>query len=433
MPGHSLHAFLTRKTIEALPETIRDAWTPRLPRLCEEFCGYPDRYYATPEPIAPYLCFTDGVPFHYPPNEEVLYNHWEVVPSSEGAKLKALALPVNQHHRHCRRGFEFYFRKISAALEAGQGEEAAKFFGAISHMLQDNTTPGHGFEGMDGSDIMVFNRYVRPPEDRMAEPPTRIFSEMQPVALGDLAGPGETLGGSVEEAAFLFYTRFCQTVAENRFAFLPLLHAAYAEDQMEWDRLLAGVFENTILLNATFLMTCHALAGGMEVTPRHSGSLLLSDLRPCRQSRYLSAPYRHLAMLRNASLNPHGESCGLELEPGPGQCRRFEQGLGMGGHAEFFLEHELPGGLYSKLIGMAGLHARWGREGKVRLQWELGGKVLWQETFQGGRLADSFEIPVSEGGLLRFRGFAMTESPLDQANHVVLAEPRLVSGCSRVH
>ena len=71
------------------------------------------------------------------------------------------------------------------------------------------------------------------------------------------------------------------------------------------------------------------------------------------------------------------------------------------------------------------MHARFGREGKVAVQWELDDQILWQDRFDNIHSAARFEIPVNTGGVLRFRGFSLSGRALDPANHVVLGDPIL--------
>lgn len=426
MPGFNIHTFLTRNAFASLPAARRGMWDSVIEDLCAGYCMFPDNYYGDPDAISPYLCFTDGIPFHYPPHEAVEYNNWEVISDGNGVRLRALPLPENPHHRHCRAGFEFYFRNLSDTLRQGNMAEAAKFAGAIGHTLQDNTTPGHGVEGMDGSDIMLFNRYLQPPDDNPSLTPSHILGRQAPVEVEVSPDTPPLPATKVAEASFFFYSRFCETVAHNRFLFLPLLQAGYADDDAEWNRLLKSIYQATIQLNATFLATCHALAESDPATNRKNREpVLLSDLRPSRHTRYASPPYRFSPQVRNHSLDNECRPVPLELELRNGEITTFDHGLGMGAHADFLIEHEIPAEVFTRLEGAVGLHARLGREGRVRLRWELDEEVVWEDTFQDGHLASGFSISIAKGGRLRLHGFALTGRGLDPANHVVLAEPKL--------
>lgn len=428
MPGKVLHAPLTHAAIQSLPPAQRALWDDVREPLLEEYCMFPDNWYGQPEKIGPYLCFTDGVPFHYPPNELVVYNHWEVVPGKDGspATLKSTGLPENKHHRHCRKGFDFYLHSIPRALREGRMEDAARFAGAISHVLQDNTTPTHCLEGMDGSDVMLLDRYVAPPEDKPEWTPSRVFREiMQPLDWGPLPECGRPLGRSAKEAGFLFYTRFCRVVEENRLCVLPLLQAVYAGKESVWQELLRSILRRTVALNADFLATCHFLAESATRAQPSDEPVYLSDLRPARFSRFLSKPYMEAGILRDKAFTPDKRFAPLELELEKGQVETFERGLGMGAHAEFFFEHELPSETYTHLEGAIGLHARFGGEGKVAVQWELDDRILWQDRFDNTHPAARFQIPVKSGGVLRLRGFSESGRALDPANHVVLGNPVL--------
>lgn len=425
MPNEKIHSYLTRKSIESLPEEQSRLWAGVIDELCSEYCMFPDLYYQNPDNIAPYLCFTDGIPFHYLPSEKVEYNNWEVVCDDGGTRLLALPFSENPHHRHCRAAFEFYFHHIAAALGDGRMKDAAKFAGAVGHALQDNSTPPHAVEGMDGSDIMVFNRYVRAPADDPCLTPKEMFSRLAPAPFPNLPEKRTIFGRSVAEAAFILYSHFCSIMAESRFDLLPLLQAGYARDEQTWNRLLSGIFARTVALYADFLATCHALANP-AVSGEYAGNLLLSDLRPRLYTRYLSPPYRSLSIVKNASVTPDGKLAPLELELSPGKHERYVHGLGMGAHADFLIEHEIPPGVYACVQGAVGLHSRLGRQGRVKLRWELNDHVVWERDFSVEHMAERFKVDLTKGGILRFHGSSETGLALDPANHIVLAQPQLI-------
>ena len=115
----------------------------------------------------------------------------------------------------------------------------------------------------------------------------------------------------------------------------------------------------------------------------------------------------------------------LVLEFADGSRQKCTTGVGMGSHATFAFEYQLPAGVFRRLHGAAGLHADLGREGHVRLEWRLNDKVLWEQEFGGKRLAEKFDLDVNAGGWLVLRGCALTDVALADENSLVLGEPVL--------
>lgn len=424
MPGSATHELLTRLAIACLSADEQAIIQDQKEALCHDYCMLPDVYYADAPAATPYLCFVDGVPFHYIPNEPVEYNNWKVEVVNGKTKLVALPLSENVHHRHCRVAFEFYFSKIARSLADHRLTDAAKFGGALSHALEDNCTPIHAFEGSDGVDVFVLDRLVRPPADRPLEVPSVVFAER--AVNVDMSGyTPRLLGTSPAEASFHLYTRFCETVATNRFQILPILEAAYAGKKSEEEARWVSVHRNTICLLADVWHTAIALSRTNLPPTAHLEKIDLAKVRPARRPRFLSSPYKFTPFVGGFALDENRKPVPLVLEFADGSRQEYATGLGLGSHATFAFEYQLPAGVFRRLRGAAGLHADLGRSGHVRLEWRLNDKVLWEQEFGGKHLAEKFDLDVSAGGWLVLRGHALTDVALADENNLVLGEPVL--------
>lgn len=426
MPGFPTHSNLTRSTIASLEPNNQFTLRDHLEALCGEYMTYPDDYYDKPKEIAPYLCFTDDIPFHYIPHEPVAYNHWRPTDVGGKVELEILPIPENTHHRHCAVGFPFYFYEIAAALKADRIADAAKFIGALCHILQDNTLPIHLSEGMDGVDIFIFDRLVAPPTEDPLDLPIYRLGDFPPYP-GPSKQQRRLFGTSVEEAGFHFYTEYCRVIAENRFHVLPLLQASYSGDSSIEAQHWLSMREATIALAADFIHTAFAISG--ELFDDGELKLLrlipLADVRAVRRPRLLSRPYQFTPFIKDWSLNAKRERIPLSLMWEDGTRIEYMRGMGMGAHVEWIFDYQIPSGVFSHLRGALGLHPEMGRTGHVRLEWALDGKTLWKEEFKGSHLAKTFDLNLESGGKLTLRGNALTDQYADSNNHIVLADPVL--------
>ncbi len=189
MPSAPIHSSLTRSLIRSLAPALQVLPGSEIEAICADYCLYPDTYYGDPLRTEPYLCFIDGIPFHYLPNEPVECNNWRMEMRGGVPKLVATPLSENIHHRHCRVGLTFYFEKISAALLDARISDAAQFMGALCHVLEDNTLPIHAVEGFDGMDVFALDRLVEPPEGKRHSPPSLLLAGVGPVDVGAFGDP----------------------------------------------------------------------------------------------------------------------------------------------------------------------------------------------------------------------------------------------------
>jgi len=420
---------LTRRALGALAPEASAAWASCAGALAETYCRIPDLYYGdSAGEWASWLCFVDGIPFHYIPNEPVEYNNWRMARGADGGLcLEALPLPENVHHRHCREAFLFYFERMAAALRGGQPDAAARLAGSLCHALEDNTMPVHCLEGPDGTDIFVLDRLANPPPGTPHRLPS-LALDLAALDPGPVSHAPRLLGLTPAEAGFHLYTAFCETALANRRLLLPLLEAVYAGNGARKRDLVVRCASAAVRLAADVLHTA-AVLGGMPPAAAESAALQTVDLagvRPARRPRSLCGGYRFIGFTRGCCLDGQRNPAPLALRFEGGVRRTYSRGLGLGAHREFRFDYQIPAGVYRSLRGAAGLQAELGMAGHARLQWILDDAVLWQEEFDGRHAAAPFDLDVSPGGWLTLRGEALTDNWSDPANNLVLAEPVLI-------
>lgn len=426
MPSAPIHSLLTRRTIECLAPEQGRLLASEMEMLCQEYCCYPDMYYDNADKTKPFLCFIDDIPFHYIPNETVEYNNWKMEASENGPRLALIPAKENVHHRHCRSGFLYYFENIARSLTSDRAADAAKFIGALCHVLQDNTIPVHALEGFDGADLFVLDRIVAPPADDPYTVPSLVLK-------GELVEPElpdyqpRLLGASPQEASFHAYTRFADTVAANRLDILPLVSAYYAHEPAMMQSYWRRIYQRTLQLTCDFLHTGFAI-GANAFSPAEMEWLHrvpLEKLRAARRPRYLSQPYQYTPFIDGWSLDIHRHPVPMSLI-WEGEQREFQHGLGMGAHAHFAFDYQLPPNVFERLTGILGLHSRLGLDGRVLMRWFHDEKEVWRHEFSRSHPTAPFDLDVQDGGWWTLQGEALTEVALSPTNQLVLAEPVLI-------
>jgi hypothetical protein len=132
----------------------------------------------------------------------------------------------------------------------------------------------------------------------------------------------------------------------------------------------------------------------------------LSDLKPIREPRGLSAPYRFITWLPDAALDHSLKPRPLVLDLG-GSRIHYAKGIGSGSHFDYTFAWELPAAVYSRLSGAVGLHPELSRNGDFTAEVRLGGQILLRRHMTDAHSAERFEFSVACGGLLELR----VESP----------------------
>jgi hypothetical protein len=410
MPGRE-HIDITRTAVNSLPSWQKKILGEKGRGLIIEDCTMPDRYFDIKgggyEKSLPYALLIDNIQFHYIPNTPIEgeYRFWNVVKDRNGRplRLERVMDEGNINWKHASKGFLYYIDSAVKSLREDKIEDFAGFAGVLLHTLQDAGVGNHALEGVDGTDIFVLDRLIKPPADRPLFIPSVVLSTLNipeiPVCRPSL------LGTSVKETAFLLYTEYYNMVSSARIKLIPIVLSTYASNKEETDRLYSEMLYRCARLCTSVLYTVICIASG-KLSQRESAALkkiYLSDLKPIREPRILSLPYRFLRMLKDAALNENQKAVPLELLVGEnGKKRRkvFKKGLGTGCHYEYVLSYELPAGIYKKFMCYAGLHSRLGMGGNAFIIVKFRGRKKFSERFNERKPSAKIEVSVFKGGLL---------------------------------
>jgi hypothetical protein len=433
MPSSAHHRLLTQEALRPLPAWMRDALgTAAERRLVEECCLYPDRYFDIHgeghRRAAAYALLIDGIQFHYLPNTPIEgeYKFWRVVPGQAGVqpRLERVVVEPNQNWRHAGIGFAHYFEKAANSLRSGRTEEAIGFLGTLLHVLEDASTFLHSLEGPDGVDVFALDRLMTPPDEDLGRLPTSLLDA--PGGRCEMEGYRPALlGASPAEAAFRLYTAYAETVIRNRKRLIPLLLRLWEGDAAGAERLRALVLTDSARLASDAAFTVFSLAWerfeaeDMERLRR----VHLSDLKPVREPRGLSVPYRFVTMQRDACLDDSRRRRPLALML-DGRRVTFEKGLGTGCHFDYTLAWDIPAGVYGRFCCAVGLYPDLSRDGDFVAEVRSAGATVRRVRIHDGHPAERIECPAHRGGLIELRVESETGmgNPQGRLNNIVWAD-----------
>ena len=337
MPGEKFHRCLTARALVC-------AGVPDAASFDLDCCCWPDDYWGPRSAEAePYMYFTDGIQFHYPPHTPVeeFYRYW-----AQGENgLRMVHLRPNDNLRHVESGMRFYIEKAIGLLRLGERKEAWKYLGCLLHFIEDSLFGLHALEGADGTDLFVLDRLSgREVAKHLAKLP---FDE----SFFTFAAAPRILSDSVDEAVSLLYARYVRDGASSRRALFDLaadfLYGASRKTPRENVK--------TMFLNALSLAT-DAVATVFAIP----------------EDRAPSVPERRLADFA-PFVYPIGGSGGFAL-------RRYEErgnGIAFGVNSEAVLLYAIPRGVYRRFSA------------DVRLE-DAGPLTL--ELVTGGVCAEKFEL-----------------------------------------
>lgn len=431
MPGKE-HFAMTEAAVKAIPPEQRKLIGEAGEESLISSSSLPDRYFDLEgcgyREALPYMFFTDGIQFHYLPNSpiEPEYKYWSVVCDKKG-NPRRLRKPVrceNLNWKHAFRGFSYYLEKMSRAAKAQDFEAFGGFGGVLLHVLQDACTGLHALEGVDGVDIFALDRLVEPPG---GDPFLSASSVLSSKKHGQISPRSpRLLGECPAEAAFRLYSAYSQTVSGARHKLMPLLMSVYEKDLKQAEFLYTAMLSEAAGLCADVLYTtlCTGTGKFLKNEKKKLGKVYLSDMKPVREPRGLSQPYRFTTMLKNASLGPQGPAP-LKLKDEKGRIRNFKKGLGTGCHFEYSIAYYLPPGVYSTFSCFCGLHSELGKGGDIRVQIKFRGKNMFSGKFNDRRPSKKVEFTVKKGGLLEFN-VKSDKGMNGRENNIVWGEPVLI-------
>ncbi|HRU04455.1 MAG TPA: hypothetical protein P5137_01615, partial [Candidatus Brocadiia bacterium] len=348
-----------------------------------------------------------AIQFHYIPNTDIEseYKYWAVTddPATGRLRLKRGAVPPNMNWRHASAGYEYYFRRAADSLRAGETDDAAGFLGTLLHFIEDSTFGLHAVEGTDGVDIFVLDRFIEPPGGDLALRPSSVIDcKLLPF---DIQGyQPRLLGLKPAEAAFHLYTACAEVVAAARKKLIPIVFHVYEKNEAAANALRLAMLQDSARLCADVVFTCCAMAGAGWTADQAARlqQVYLSDMKPVREPRGLSMPYRFITMLRDAALDADRRAVPLRLKI-DGQETAFAKGLGTGSHYDYTLAWEIPAGVYDRFRCAVGAHSTLSPDGDFTASLTMNGRVEAEARCWPERPAARFGCGVSHGGLLELK------------------------------
>jgi hypothetical protein len=404
------HWKITEAALYALPEWQRAHW-----RDCEtgfrQYCCYPDLAGKDPA-VRPYLVTVNGRILHYFPREN------------------------REDYRFFTEGVTRYVQLIVGRMRAGEYIEAAKFAGALAHVLEDLSQPQcHALEGINGIPWTTLDELFTPEGqswNRAPQPIIKLDNDPRfTVRIGDYRP--QLLGMHEREVVFRLYQRSCRLRQIARKALPAMLTRTYAGDVGGAVRATIPPAVEDARLVADMFFTCFSLAAG-RFDPDAAQALETFDLTtlvPITAPALISKPYRFSPLAYGCSVNVNRQPVPLRvwLQEGTGPRRQVTLARGIGtGCCRF--SYEIPPGVFREFRCTAGLHAELGRHpsgANLRLTIRFAGKPVFQSgTLVADSVARKVTVPVATGGTLEFVSEGRPGLDRNEANQAVWGEPVLV-------
>lgn len=407
------HHFISQAAVEALPQWQQDLLKEQTKFFVGRYCMYPD--VASAEDAKPYIMPDAKLRLHIPEtraeNQEVL---------------------------------DFYLPRVEQALKEGKLEEGMKWFGSLTHYLEDSSCPAHVRYGMKafpaGVVPMAYMEYVK---QFMEVPPEKDFIAMHPAI--DVCGftlvqlqkamegyKPRLMGLSVPEVLFHLGQRHEDMITRTARQLIPMMQAYYKDDMEAFAQhgLTAATEGAQLVADLLFTMLCLS-QNKIEQADRAAvpTSVSLADLTQISGTGFTwdRMNYQGRA-LRNASGTFRWASDPADLKPQPlelkmedGTQRVFEKGYGVGMMTEYtFL---LQPGVFKTFTAYVGNHARIGMKGTTAYQVLLDGKMVAETgMIKGDQPCKQIKVELGQAGKLTIRTTAEGKAV---TIHGVWGEPTL--------
>lgn len=424
------HKLSTKIALGLLPDWVNEILLKEKNNLIEEYCMYPDYYYDPHKysRVQPFLFFFKGVPFHYLPRQQIIYDNWQVVYSGNKFCIKRIYQPKNEFYYFCIRAFRFYFKRIMKNLIENRISEAAKFTGSFIHTLQDFCSNLHCLENPEGSDIFVLDRLIKPHGYDKYMTPSMILAKEYPFFLNIRKYRPFLLGTTQPEAIFHLYSRLVSKITRIRFYLIPLVEGVYRNKKKQIQKNQSFIILEGAKLVADVLYTIFSLTfnrfkkNQVDVLKK----IHLEEISPIEKPYILSYPYRFTPIVNNFCLDMDRRFVPLQLKFPDGTVKTFRHGFGTGCHIEYDLVYDIPKNVFKNFQGNVGLHPILGKNGKIKVEISLNNKVFYHNEFGERKLADIFDVPILCGGKLKLTVRDRTGCWGSPDNNVVWAEPILI-------
>jgi len=433
MAGTPEHIIITKKALELLPAWERKKLGKVAEYLSTECCLFPDRYFDIVnggyEKICPYTLHIEGIQFHYLPDTPIKqeYKFWCVENDSK-KKIKHLARIFNEPNKnwlHASKGFTFYLKKSIECFKKDRFNDAVSFLGILLHVLQDAGSPLHSLEGPDGTDLFVLDRLFGLPGNNPSLLPSSILVEDGDLPYEITGYSPSIIGTSIGEIIFHLYTRYCHLTFASRRTCLPIIFNTLNGHREIANRLRVERMIDITKLCADLIHTVFCMVYG-KIQPKdikHLSKIYLSDMQPIKRPWGLSVPYRFITMLKDASLDKNRNIVPLKLLLNDRKKLNevtFKKGFGTGSHYNYTLNWEIPKNVYRFFHCAIGLHSELGKNGEVRLEIVLAGKILFAADFNDSHPIERLKFPILSGGLLELK--ARSKTGAKPENNIVWGE-----------
>ena len=369
-PHHTISQLVT----ERLPAWQQELIKGQTKSYIGRYCLYPDM--ASAEDAKPYIMPDAGIRLHIP-----------------DAREKNTAI------------IAFYLPRVVDAFAANDVEQAMRWFGALTHYLEDSSCPGHIRYGMTAipekgipTTYLSFVAGLMPMPDELRAKNLHTvidgggFTHAQlKAAVGDR--PPLLLATSVEELTFTLAERHEQALVQAPQHLIPMLTAFAKEDKVAFGA--AGAQAATLAVNmvsdALYTAICIAQK---RIDPAEAARLpsriSLADIAPASGTGFTWNRLNYQGRpLRNASGTLGWASQPSNLKPQPlklklpeGGVKTFAKGWGVGVLTQYtFL---LQPGVFRTFDVWVGNHAELGIEGVTSYEILLDGKSVAKTEFMRG-------------------------------------------------
>lgn len=409
-----------KPVLDALPFEEKEIWKSERKSLIQNYIWYPDGYMSASlkekKMIAPYAYTIRGRDFHYFSVEQDTF---------EG--IGTWQTNIIEKWRFTMRGINYYLSSIVKSLKKGEITHAAKFMGWLCHVLQDQAAFFHSMEGPEGTHPFIFNVLFPTPQNKPQLNPVSLLADESTPDIQLKGYKPRLLGTSLAEAGFHLFHRFMNVKNNNRRLLIPLIQNIYAHNKSKEKHIRQeiGIKVGKILLDLFHTVFCLAQKRFQKKDIFYLTRIDVTELCPLEYPNHLSSPYRFAPVVKNFALNNERNPVPLVLRDG-GKKVQYRCGFGTGSHVEYVISYGIPKGVFQLFEVRAGLHAKFGKKGRIKITVYLNKQLKFEKVFIGSESSKLIKVDIRNGGILSLHVKNLLKDWSDTNNHVVWAEPCLI-------
>lgn len=416
------HGIIARVACESLPAWQQQILKNDTDMFANRYCSYPDD--ASAEDAKPFIM----------PNPPGTDSMTAILHNPAGRDQNGLV-------------FEYYVPRIVQAFEAGKTTEGMRWFGALTHYLEDSMAPAHVAYGQstfpDGSSIIsqldFFMRYM-PDSDRIKPGTLHGILDDPPFTIDELRAAvkgyqPKLLGRGPMDIQFALAEEHQRRYENSNKHTIPMIMAVANDDKRALIDHGVACATNAIELVADALYT-FLCAANNRFTPQERAELAkdieLADFTPISGQVFRWGVKNYNGrFFRNASggIGEDRYPAKLGLYPlklkMPGDTvRTFAKGFGVGAETKYTFI--LPPGAFGTFRVWVGNHAEIGTKGTSKYEVLLDGKVVVSSDWIEGVVtpAQLLEVPLGDARRLTFHTTGKGDYVMGNV-HAVWAEPML--------